>query len=471
MNPLVQLIVLVFIAGQQQVLAGTWDGRVGQVWSGNNDAEQPRDMNSDYYQYEVYDAANQRVRTTPKRLVKVQLIRNVSSPLVAINQIPKISYFAIIGIGEPVKPLLMHFDVRSSDIWLPEYTWNPFASNLHYGKGYDSDDSKTFEQNKSPKNEYSIVYRGTTLTGYVKSDQFTMGYRAESSMPANFPPLPRAPVFNEDGQSGTLTEPMKFKQNFLAIGDASDGQFKYAAYDGVIGLAPVTQSATGLANLLLSMQESTSDDHYVLRIHPNEGEDTHQWYEEDGLNYEVFSLWINPLLDSRYGGELIFGGLDEMHYVGRVYYHQLTSWFEWQLAAQYVMLGDTTVSCSEGCHLTFDSGEESLIGPQDSVDTIYSTIGSSLFAGTNIQVVDCNTMHQLPLLSFMIDGMNYRLLPSNYIRRTKIHSSQLKRLVEICHVAIRPHSDENWVLGNNFFNAYYTVFDFKNRQMGFAQAR
>lgn len=382
--------------------------------------------------------------------VRIPLTRNISLDVYSDRlRAPEVSYFGAIGLGSPAKMFNVVFDTRSSETWIPYYNWFPFANNLHYSDGYSCKDSRSC---RAHKRECTLDYRGTKLSGETYEDMMT---------------------FYEDMQKDDAqmlpTRTLSFEQNFLAIDNTDDEQFRYKPYDGVIGLAPVAQSSSGTRNVLLSMQHELQRQGQLVQSSAN-GPLDDSYYRSATNNYQVpflvmFGLWFNPNQNSRHGAELTLGGVDEARFSGDIFFHKLTSWYEWQLQLSHVMLGSLVVSCSSGCQASLDTGANSVVGPREDVESIYSSLQAHHEEESNLWLVDCARIDQYPMLMFRIDDTPYTLLPRHYIRLFKYRENI------VCHLAIKAWDQPNWLLGTSFIGAYYTVFDFANRRVGFATPR
>ena len=78
---------------------------------------------------------------------------------------------------------------------------------------------------------------------------------------------------------------------------------------------------------------------------------------------------------------------------------------------------------------------------------------------------DCTAeQHEsIPDIHFTIDGVEYRINRDMWFERAEDVD---KCVIKIMHGPHKPY----WILGLNFFNNYYTVFDYKNMQIGFAES-
>jgi len=69
----------------------------------------------------------------------------------------------------------------------------------------------------------------------------------------------------------------------------------------------------------------------------------------------------------------------------------------------------------------------------------------------------------IPDIHFSIDGVEYRINRDQWFERAPEYD---KCVIKLMHGPHKPY----WILGLNFFTNYYTVFDYKNKQIGFAES-
>lgn len=393
--------------------------------------------------------------------IRILLTRNISNLNTNRLSAPELSYFGAIGVGSPPKMFNVVFDTGSSEIWLPYYNWFIFANNLHYSDGYHCKSSSTCIAHER---KFTLDYRHTRMSGETYEDLFTL---YEDMQKYDAPVIMVAPQTS-------------FGQNFLGITDTSDEQFRYKPYDGVIGLAPVAQSSSGTRNILLSLQQEQQRRIQVQQVGgnyqaqpggnymPEAGPGAAYYRPSSGqLNQAdlVFAIWINPNQNSRYGGELMLGGVDENRFVGDIFFHRINSWFDWQLPLTYVQLGSQIISCSNGCNAIFDTGANSLVGPRQDIELIYQELQAQYERDADLWTVDCARIDQYPSLVFRLDDTPYMIYSRHYIRMFRYSDNV------VCYLTIKPWDQPNWVLGTSFIGAYYTVFDFSGRRIGFATPR
>lgn len=382
--------------------------------------------------------------------IRIALTRNISNLNNAYKMsAPEISYFGAIAVGSNKNMFNVVFDTGSSETWLPYYTWSPFANNLHYSDGFSCKDSTTCN---ALRREFVFDYRNTKLSGETYEDVFTIYEDMQ-----------------KDDAILLVAPSLSFRHNFLAIEEAGDEQFRYKPYDGVIGLAPVTQSGAGTRNPLLSIQQELLRRMGSLQANPSVAPNQmfdHSHYRQPNSQGELmFSFWFNPNQNSRHGGELMMGGVDENRFSGDIYFHRVSSWFDWQLPISAVMLGGQIVSCQYGCTVTLDTGANSLVGPREDVQQIYADLQAQYDRDSNLSLVDCNRIDQYPILTFKIEEAPYTLSPRHYIKMFRFRDNV------VCYLAIKSWDNQGWLFGTSFIGAYYTVFDFANRRVGFATSR
>lgn len=359
---------------------------------------------------------------------RIELIRNFSynDPYSVETAAPEVDYYGYIEIGTPPEVLKVAFDTGTSDIWVPAYTWNPFGTNLHYLEGFDCDSSSTCKL--MGPTEYSILYRGTQLSGESYEDQF---------------------IVSEIAGTG-------FAQNFLLITSANNKRFATKPYDGVVGLAPVVQSTTGIRNILISMERQ-----HKKTVDAVKARNSRSIRQRDEFKL-LFAIYINPDQNSRYGGDIMFGDFDEERFRGHIDFHMVIDHFDWQLSLTSVKLGDEVVSCASQCKATIDTGVDPLFGPREDVAAICKHLDAQYQPEAKVWTIDCNRLNTNPKLVFHFDGTPYFLDPIHYVKTFSFQSNI------VCYLAIKPWDRPDWLLGTTFMSAYYTIFDFGNRLVGFA---
>lgn len=358
---------------------------------------------------------------------------------------PMLSYYGNLGIGIPEQNMKVVFDTASSESWVPEYTLNPFANNLHYGQGYDSSRSKT--SNNQYVKRVSFNFRNSiNLTTGIYDDVFSL----KGSIPNNG---------NQDGQVLAY-----FRTLFAGVYNTDSDSYQFHKEDGYVGLAPLPVSPSGIPNLLISMQLEQKRRLKELEIRNDElNENQRQFIRNNNfIPNLVFAFWLNQDLYNTYGGEISIGDINKDRYIGYPNSHQNQDQFSWTLKLNHVDHGNQILSCDKGCYAKLDTGANSMIGPKADIDAFHASINANYDHNSNMYLLDCQGIDSLPSLYFYFDNNRYEI-PARYY--TKITHFDENR---VCYSNLKPWDRVDWLLGTSFLNAYYTIFDYDQRQVSFA---
>lgn len=356
---------------------------------------------------------------------------------------PMLSYNGELGIGSPEKKLKVVFDTGSSETWVPKYTKNPFASNIHYLRGYEPDDSSTQLYLKPA----SFNFRGSiNLDTYLYDDVFSL----KGSTP-------------NDGPYGSQTRAY-FRAIFAAVYNTDNDAYRWRQEDGYVGLAPVATSPSNTSNILISLQIEQRRRLNELKIRDNElNEDQRQLiYSNNFLPRLLFAFWFNPSLDSTFGGEISIGDINPMKYTGYPTSHQVTDHTSWTLDLHHIEVNNQILSCPRGCTAKLDTGANSIVGPRADIDAFHNSIGANYDHPSGMFLIDCQRIETLPSLIFQFDNTNYEISSRFYTKQMYFAGNR------ICYSNLKPWDRVDWLLGTAFLNAYYTIFDFDLRQVSFA---
>ncbi|KAJ6549978.1 acid protease [Mycena capillaripes] len=168
--------------------------------------------------------------------------------------------------------------------------------------------------------------------------------------------------------------------------------------------------------------------------------------QEGTLNMDQFGFFL-----ARNGSELFLGGTDAKKFKGAIEYHHGS-----------VKVGGSSVVSK--FPTTIDSGTTLIVGPPNAVDQVYNAIpGSAIYDSDNgYYSYPCDT---LPEISFNWGG-NWAVSPDNF------NMAQTEAKSNLCVGALAEQNTglgSTWLLGDRFMQNVYTVFDFAQPGVGFAE--
>lgn len=228
-------------------------------------------------------------------------------------------YYGEIGLGTPPQKFEVIFDTGSSNLWVPssKCSFLQLACDLH--SKYDADSSATYQANGT---EFAIQYGSGSLSGFFSRDTLSLG---------------ALKVKNQDFAEAT-NEP---GLTFVA-----------AKFDGILGLGWPRIAVGGAVPPF------------------------HNAIDQGVVKEPVFSFWLNRNDPEGAGGELVFGGSDPKHYVGKHTWTDVTREGYWQFKLDALKAPGASTPCKGGCQAIADSGTSLLVGPVDEIAEINRAIGA-----------------------------------------------------------------------------------------------
>ncbi|KAG5327900.1 ASPP protease, partial [Acromyrmex heyeri] len=211
--------------------------------------------------------------------------------------------------------------------------------------------------------------------------------------------------------------------------------FLYAKFDGILGMGYPNISILGVTPVFTNMVQQ-------------------------GL--------VSNLLDSSAGSVLILGGSDPALYDGELTYVNVTHKGYWQFTMDKVQLGNNTL-CENDCQAIIDSSNVRISGPPSAIAIINKYIRTISLSDPAIfrLKVNCKQIYKLPDIYFIIGGKVFELTSEDYIIKLERYNVCTSAFMD----AVLHENSPKWILGNVFLRRYYTEFDMKNNQMGFAPSK
>ncbi|KAM3850035.1 pepsin A-like [Diretmus argenteus] len=309
-----------------------------------------------------------------------------------------LAYYGIISIGTPPQSFKVIFDSGSSNLWVPSIYCNSAACNNH--DKFNPGTSSTFQNSGK---SLSIRYGTGSMTGFLGYDTVTVG---------------GIPVHNQI--FGLSQSEAPFMQHMRA--------------DGILGLAYPRLSASGATPVFDNMMR------------------------ENLINQDIFSVYLSS--HSQGGSVVTFGGTDPNHYYGPISWIPLSSEMYWQITVDSVTVNGQVVACNGGCQAIVDTGTSLIVGPQNDISSMNRMVGAQSQNGDN--TVNCNSISQMPDLTFNIHGTAFTIPASAYVRQSQYYG---------CRTGFSGGQSSLWILGDVFIRQYYSIFSRGQNMVGLARAR
>lgn len=180
--------------------------------------------------------------------------------------------------------------------------------------------------------------------------------------------------------------------------------------------------------------------------------------EQGLLDEPVFSVWMDRNQTASKGGEIMFGGVDSTKFKGDFRYVQLISESHWEFKMDGGFVNNFEF-CKGGCITICDTGNPGITGPKKDIDMIYRATGADTSGN-----VDCNSIPSMPTVYLVINRELFSLEPKWYVSKT-INDDR-----ETCSVIFENSYTPQWNIGDLFIGKYYSLFDYGNKRLGFAEA-
>jgi len=372
-------------------------------------------------------------------------LREASSGRLQVSNCNNILYTTNIKLGNQEIPVLI--DSGSSDLWVQS---SKCDASCQDNRNYDQSRSTTFEPVEATESDFEIEYLdGTRVVG-------EHGY--------------------ETLQLGDVTIPHQVFAQATSIYNST----KMCDELGLIGLGFGDVSSHAFPALLSNLK--TSLDYPMFSLYLNAYND-YELYKNETVDMELPVTGRAPVSKS---SELVFGGVNASRYSGCLHWHDLGQFrakgetFKgyWDFALEKVVVGDTEITSSKLALI--DSGSTILAGSSESVGHIAKLLDMvcAVFMestqdidlvecdnpfGFDMAFTDCTTTLQ-PIV-FQADGIPYELDANDMLREIDTG------LMPVCMLDLfGVPGFPGWLLGMNFLRRYYTVFDFGDKRLGFADA-
>jgi len=401
-------------------------------------------------------------------------------------------YYGPITLGNPPQSFLVLFDTGSSNLWVPSSKCPIWQLSCDLHSKYYASKSNTYRANGT---KFSIQYGSGAAEGFISNDQIGIA-------------------------GATVT-----RQDFAEITSEPGFAFIAAGFDGVLGLAfdsisvdhvtPVWYNllAQGLVqkpifafwlNRDINAPPGKGGELVLGGVDPNHytGVFTYvplisQTYWEFKLDsYAVggtvyarnakaiadsgTSLMVVPsamakAINAQIGATGIFTGECDM--IIEEYGEEICKWLESgvtpdQVCIEIGLCPSSGSMCSTCEQLMFYV--QLLLAnnaTQAEVLKALETVCKFLPSPNGESTVDCSTLPNLPNLNIGLAGNTFVLRPQDYVLQINAGPGQNICVSGFIGLDIPPPYGPLFILGDMFMGVYYTVFDYGNKRVGFANAK
>lgn len=188
----------------------------------------------------------------------------------------------------------------------------------------------------------------------------------------------------------------------------------------------------------------------------------------------IFSLFLSNQLYREPGGELILGDIDKKYFTGNISYIQIDRTLNnWILPMTGLSVKDADADknlvsfCdNEPCQVSIELGNAYNTGPADDIVKINEAIGATRFSVYSLfWDFDCSKIEGAPNVEIKLGSSGVFVLKPEYYIQDDGSGKCFSTFVG-------PQGQQTqWTLSVSFLQAYYSVFDYGNKRIGFAPAR
>lgn len=189
-------------------------------------------------------------------------------------------------------------------------------------------------------------------------------------------------------------------------------------------------------------------------------------YKQGAIKKNVFSMYIDQNATSK----IQIGGFDEEKYaIEPLKWYPLSEPFYWKVNFGNVTIGDFKLNPTVNVIMA-DTGTSLNMISNDDFNAIYDGIFKGKYecfvSSSSLTACECTEEQhkEIPDIHFQINGDDFVIPRDSWYERQPSKG--------LCYIKfMHGPSHNSWILGLNFFNSYYTVFDYENQALGFAKSK
>jgi len=318
-----------------------------------------------------------------------------------------VEYFGQVAVGSPPQYFKVVFDTGSGILWVPSHLCTGEACKDHTRLVETTDETL-----KVDRGFVNIKYGTGRMRGRRATDVVQVaGVNVKA-------------------------------QDFLLSTDEDGLVFRNGRFDGVMGLG-----REALAGILSRGEQGRGIPFYINAVN------------ENVLAEPKFSIYVSKRMGRP--GAVVLGGVNPKLFKGPIFYHKGHSPAYWMVALGAMKVGNEVVE-TRGARGIVDSGTSLLVGPPHIIERILPHVRAES---------DCSNLHELKTLEINMKTtdnreVTYKLEPEDYVMkrlgRCKTGIAIMKIQLKMAHPIV--------ILGDTFLRKYYSVFNHRTGEVGFAEA-
>lgn len=325
---------------------------------------------------------------------------------------------------------------------------------------------------------YAIVYIGSVEVG---SQTFQLLFDTGSNLLWIPAPTCGSACAPHAGYSGPYTA---LNRNFQIIYGSGNVSGYYGDAPVTVGGATLDSFTVGLATEVNINGYSSSDFAGLLGLAWPMGRDRAfveslipTLYQQGKIGQNLFAMYLTP---DGSGGEMSIGEIDTTKFEGSICWLPLIQEAWWTIAVTSISVGSLSVATDTTTGIV-DSGTTLMIGPDDEIDAMISTIQAQTQASTyydsqvDMYYLSCAQVGSLPTFNFTLMGADYKeyffiLSGEAYVLNTISNNPNRCYIAMSKSGSLSGGSPVDWILGDPFMRAFYSVYDYEQTRLGLAVA-
>jgi len=345
-------------------------------------------------------------------------------------------YFGTIFLGGPnPQEFSVVFDTGSGQVIVPSESCQSPTCRVH--RRYDQ------RLSTGPPAAQDVDYDGTPVDYGGDRDQITVSFGTGEVTGEFVQESLCLGTVDRVMDSGGKVDDECIWIRVVSATEMTDDPFQAFSFDGVLGLS--------LAGLALAPEFSFFN----------------MMVQQGKVSEPSFGVFLGD--HDGEPSEICFGGRNEERIASDIEWVPVTlpDMGYWQVMVKDILVGNKSLDfCDDGsCRAVVDTGTSLLAVPKVFVSDLQAEILHGQPATLPV-VADC-TMAGLPSLTFVLDGMSLHLEGSDYSRMSGNHCRPALMPFEIAE----PLGPKLFILGEPVLRKYYTIYNWKQQQVGFGKAK